>query len=185
MCKNYTREYELKNGQFVVIRNLKSQDAEAMICFMQTVDAESRFLSREPGEFCFSVEQERDIIAKSLKNEHTHWVVADLNGELTGVCEVSRVSAKQRFCHRAAIALVVLKQYWGLGIGTIFMNDAIAWGKEKGYEQLELGVVKGNEKALALYQRLGFVITGETRNALKYRDGTYADESIMWLDLQV
>ena len=49
-----------------------------------------------------------------------------------------------------------------------------------GYEQIELGVIDGNERAKALYEKAGFVETGRYKNAMKYDDGTYRDEIIMW-----
>ncbi|MDE7286034.1 MAG: hypothetical protein K2N55_04205 [Lachnospiraceae bacterium] len=45
-----------------------------------------------------------------------------------------------------------------------------------GYEQMELGVVEGNDRAKALYERFGFEATGKTPRALKYDDGSYKDE---------
>ena len=49
--------------------------------------------------------------------------------------------------------------------------------------QMELDVVKNNEKALEMYQRFGFEIIGTRKNALRYQDGTYADEYLMVKDL--
>lgn len=52
-----------------------------------------------------------------------------------------------------------------------------------GYEQIELGVIDGNERAKALYEKSGFVETGRYKNAMKYDDGTYRDEIMMWKKL--
>ena len=38
--------------------------------------------------------------------------------------------------------------------------------------QLELDVVEGNTRAMRLYEKMGFVITGELPNAIRLKDGT-------------
>ena len=48
--------------------------------------------------------------------------------------------------------------------------------KELGYEQAELTVVSGNDRAYHLYESLGFKEYGRISNANKYQDGTYADD---------
>lgn len=42
-----------------------------------------------------------------------------------------------------------------------------------------LNVIANNERAIALYKKMGFEICGTTPNGSKYKDGTYADEHIM------
>lgn len=44
---------------------------------------------------------------------------------------------------------------------------------------VELDVVKNNERALKMYQSFGFEIAGTRENALRYSDGSYADEYLM------
>ena len=55
--------------------------------------------------------------------------------------------------------------------------------KDTPYEQLELEVVAGNERAIRLYERFGFMEFARHPRKLKYRDGTYADIIMMMLDL--
>ena len=38
---------------------------------------------------------------------------------------------------------------------------------------------KNNDRALKMYQNFGFEIIGTKENALRYQDGTYADEYLM------
>ncbi len=63
------------------------------------------------------------------------------------------------------------------------MQGAIDWCRMKGVEQLELDVVTGNDRALAMYKSFGFEVCGLKKCALKYEDGTYADEHYMILFL--
>jgi len=56
--------------------------------------------------------------------------------------------------------------------------------KEQGYEQAELTVVEGNDRAYHLYESLGFKECGRVPNANKYDDGTYSDDILMVLSLR-
>lgn len=51
--------------------------------------------------------------------------------------------------------------------------------EKMGYEQLELGVCEDNERARALYTRLGFEEWGRKKRAYRLKDGTYLDEIVM------
>lgn len=81
------------------------------------------------------------------------------------------------------MGLAVLKAYWGKGIGKIMMQECISWCKNNGIEQLELEVVTDNHAAISLYKSFGFEVCGTKKHALKYSDGTYADEFNMVLFL--
>lgn len=63
------------------------------------------------------------------------------------------------------------------------MEECIAWCRSKGVTQLELDVVKENNRAIKMYQGFGFQITGTISNALHYPDDTYTDEYSMILEL--
>ena len=59
------------------------------------------------------------------------------------------------------------------------MEECIKWCRKMGVTQIELDVVKNNERALKMYKGFGFEIIGTKENALRYQDGTYADEYLM------
>lgn len=55
--------------------------------------------------------------------------------------------------------------------------------KEQGFEQAELTVVGGNDRAYRLYESLGFKECGRIPNANKYDDGTYSVDILMIMQL--
>lgn len=61
----------------------------------------------------------------------------------------------------------------------ITAEDELEFIKSQGYEQAELTVVGGNERAIHLYESFGFTEYGRLKNANKYDDGTYADDILM------
>ena len=172
-------QYLLKNGKSVTIRKPKVEDAEAIINVMTIADTETLFLARNPGEFCTPVERERQIIENVLADNDVEWFVAEYENEVIGQCSVGLVRRNARYRHRAEVAFVILKDYCNLGIGGKMMEECIKWCKNNGVTQIELDVVKNNERALKMYQGFGFKIIGTKENALRYQDGTYADEYLM------
>lgn len=179
----HSNTYTLKDGQTLTLRSPLEDDAQALIDLMRTADSETKFLAREPGELSFTLEQEKAFIRARTNDSNCCFLVAELGGEIVGSCSVGYVSTQKRFLHRAVMGLLLKKDYWNRGIGTNMMRECISWCREKGIEQLELDVVTQNTRAIALYEKFGFEICGTKKRALKYADGTYADEYLMCLFL--
>jgi ribosomal protein S18 acetylase RimI-like enzyme len=68
----------------------------------------------------------------------------------------------------------VLPEVRGRGVGRRLAEAAIAAAKEQGAERIELEVFASNTRAIALYEKLGFVREGVKRRARKL-DGEYDD----------
>ncbi len=169
-------EYTLKNGKTVTIRPPQPEDAPALVALFQQADTETRFLSREPGEFDYTVEQEAELARRMLEAPDRSWFAVFLDGKLVGQSSAALHGSRSRFRHRAGVGFVLLKEYWGMGIGGKMMETCLAWCREHGAEQVELEVVANNYRALQMYLSFGFKITGRRPNGIKYADGTYADE---------
>lgn len=180
---NHKEKYFLRNGKSVIIREPVIEDAEAMINLMKKVDTESRFLAREPGEFQTSIEREREIIQGAVADSNSTWFIAEVNGQVVGQCYIGLLRRYQRYRHRAEVAFVLLKNYWNQGIGGKMMQECIKWAHKMNVEKIELDVVCDNSNALKMYESFGFKISGNIHNALKYTDGTYANEYFMELEL--
>lgn len=179
----YQAKYDLKDKRKLIVRVPVVSDAQALIDYMKEVDCETRFLAREPGEFGFTVEQEEAFISSLADDSSSQLLIAEVEGQIVANCSVGIVMKNRRYLHRATLGVSVKQAYWGLGIGRTMMNECIKWCKENGVEQLELEVVTHNERALNMYKSLGFEIHGTEKHALKYGDGTYADEYFMILFL--
>jgi len=71
------------------------------------------------------------------------------------------------------------KSQWGKGYATEAMELIIEYGfNQLNLNMIYLGVVQFNERAAALYKRVGFVEEGRLRQRV-YRDGSYHDELSM------
>lgn len=181
--KTFRSEYTLKDGEKLVIRTPELGDEQNLIDQMKLVDSETRFLAREEGEFSFTLEQEREFIKNCLEDENRLFLLAEISGKIIANCSVGLISKNMRYLHRATMGIAVCKAYWNKSIGRKLMQECINWCKEKGVEQLELEVVTQNVRAISMYESFGFKTFGTKKHALKYGDGTYADEYYMILFL--
>jgi RimJ/RimL family protein N-acetyltransferase len=80
-------------------------------------------------------------------------------------------------------AIALYEEYWGLGIGTAMIEYLSELAAGIGWEQLDLEVVADNERGIALYKKCGFVESGRRHNALRFDDGTFHDEILMYKKL--
>jgi len=98
------------------------------------------------------------------------------------VCDV-RAAGRTRIAHVGGIAISIKRAYWHLGIGNIAMQAMIVFARSTNFlRTLSLEVREGNERAIALYKRYGFVEIGRHKAKINVR-GTYYDEILMDLDL--
>ena len=103
---------------------------------------------------------------------NTLMLMCIIDGKIAGNCQLTFYTGIKRK-HRADVAIALLKEYWGLGIGTRMFREMIRIAEEnENIIQLELDVVEGNTRAMRLYEKMGFVITGELPNAIRLKDGT-------------
>lgn len=166
----------LKNGKTAVLRSAEPSDAAAMIDYLKVTAGETPFLLRYPDEVNFTEEGERILLQSRSDDPSVVMLNAWVGGRLAGNCTLTPKGARRKICHRADVSIALRKAYWGLGLGKALLTRVLALAKELGYEQVELEVISGNDRALGLYQRLGFVQTGRMPNAFQYDNGTCRDE---------
>ena len=85
--------------------------------------------------------------------------------------------------HARQHAISIKRAYWRLGIGSIAMQAMVDFARStNALRALSLEVREGDERAIALYSRFGFVEVGRHKGKINVR-GTYFDEVLMDLDL--
>lgn len=164
-----------KRGQIVILRNAEESDAEDLIQYLRVVSAETPFLVREPEEITLTVEQEREFLRGKKESERELMLIAIANGKHIGNCSVMQLGTNRRYAHRCQIGIALYQEFCSRGIGRKMMEAALQKAKEAGYEQAELEVIAGNERAIYLYKQLGFEEFGVFPDNIKYKDGSYAD----------
>lgn len=97
---------------------------------------------------------------------------------------IDAVGACHKVSHRAEFGICLVKEYWGLGLGTALTKACVQCAKDAGYAQVELDVVADNVSAIHLYQKLGFVEYGRNPKGFCSRMSGYQELIYMRLDLE-
>ena len=73
------------------------------------------------------------------------------------------------------LLLLCIRNIVGEVFGKIMLKTILDMARNLGYEQAELEVAAGNERAISLYKNLGFEKYGVFPNNMKYANGQYTD----------
>ncbi len=164
-----------KSGRTVILRNAEASDGEVLIRYLRETTKETPFLLREPEEVTFTPEQEAAFLQRRLDDDRELMLIASVDGELAGSCSLMRAGPFRRYEHRCEVAIALYRKFCGTGIGEMMMRAVLEAAGTAGYEQAELEVMAENDRAMALYRKLGFEAYGRFPHNMKYQDGTYAD----------
>lgn len=159
------------------IRTIRPEDAEKYLALLHQLDRETRFLLLEPGERQTTAEETRTWIESIQRRDHSTVFVAERGGELVGFLQANGRELR-RVRHSLYLVVAIRQGYVGQGIGTRLFIAVEAWARERRIHRLHLSVMAHNERAIALYKKMGFLIEGLHRHALVV-DGEYVDEYAM------
>ena len=173
----------LKDSRTCVIRNGTECDAEAVLSNFILTHAQTDFLTTYPEETTFTVEQERAYLKKKADSDREIALVAEVEGTIVGTAGVDLLRAAEKTRHRASFGISIEQAYWGLGIGWALTNACIECAITAGYAQIELEVVADNKRALALYQRAGYVEYGRNPRGFRSRQSGWQETVLMRRDL--
>lgn len=168
-----------KDGNHWVLRNVQPSDAQGMLDYLRIVSGETPYLLRNVDEITFTLEGEKTILQSRLEEDGGFMMLAEKDGMIAGNCSLARKGGARRVRHRSSFAIAIKEEYWNLGLGSAMVNYVLELAKDLGYGQVELEVVEGNDRAKALYEKMGFQQTGVCPQALRYDDGSYRDEYCM------
>ena len=166
----------------IIYKEATALDAEKLLVHLHTVGAETDNLSFGKDDFNISPEKEARFIDRFRRSENDLMLVAEFDGIIVGNAIVEREKIK-RFSHRAEISLTVLRDYWGQGIGSELMRKMIDFAKESKIHSLFLYARADNYRAVSLYEKFGFVKTGEFKDYFLI-NGTYFNAVYMQLILE-
>lgn len=159
------------------IRLIQESDAEKFLALKKRLDEETKFMMLEPGERRETFEQTSEHIRQVLGTSNQAIFAAEMDGALVGYASVEG-GCYRRNRATGYIVAGVLQRAAGRGVGTRLFAALIDWARQAGLHRLELTVMTHNERAVALYKKMGFEIEGVKRENLLV-DGAWIDEYSM------
>ncbi|MFQ2321319.1 GNAT family N-acetyltransferase [Aeromonas dhakensis] len=147
------------------IRKAREQDIDAILELNRQI-GEIHF-AQAPQVFCPPSPEERAFLLAAIAAEGRLFCVAEQEGAVAGfltaridINETIPFLSKEPICRIGT--LVVDEGHRSRGIGKALIAHCDEWGKAQGASQLRLEVMAFNERAKALYERLGFKMLSQT-----------------------
>ncbi len=147
------------------IRKAREQDIDAILELNRQI-GEIHF-TQAPQVFCPPSPEERAFLLAAIAAEGRLFCVAEQDGAVAGfltaridINESIPFLSKEPICRIGT--LVVDEGHRSRGIGKALIAHCDEWGKAQGASQLRLEVMAFNERAKALYERLGFKMLSQT-----------------------
>ena len=173
-------EIILKDGRTAVLRTAQIADAAEMLAFRIKSLGQTDYLMQYPEEMAdYTIEKQLNFINRMIESPNDKMFTVIVDGKIAGTGQVS-FNTRIKTRHKAGIGIALIKEYWGLGIGSAIFTEIIKSAQSRdGVELLELEVIEGNERAIALYKKFGFEIVAEIPDAIRLKDGTSLKEITM------
>ena len=168
-----------RTGLEVEFKSADAGEAEVEIAYLKQCCGETRYLLSEPEDIEYTVEAEEAFLSDYEQSKHSLMLNAYVDGTLIGNGSFAPVGDAKRLSHRCSMGIALFQEFCGQGIGELLLGLLADWAKKSGFEIMELDVVSTNIHAIRLYEKLGFETIGKRKHAIKYKDGTYADEYLM------
>ena len=166
-------EYDL------LIREAEISDASEVIALLDQIGQESSFTSLDENGLSISESEMQIFIDKQAQSENQITLLAFLNDELAGIINVT-ADQRPRVRHIGDIFFGIKKTFWGSGLGSILMEEAIEWAKTSGViRRLQLTVQKRNLAAIHLYEKMGFITEGLQERGACIERGEFLDVYLM------
>jgi RimJ/RimL family protein N-acetyltransferase len=120
--------------------------------------------------------QIREFVLNIIKNGDPQFV-ALADGEVVGWCDIRRHFFATH-AHRGTLGMGIVPAYRGRGLGLRLIKTTLEQARNTGFVRIELDVHADNARAIALYDKVGFVREGVVR-AAAFIDGEYRDAIAM------
>jgi RimJ/RimL family protein N-acetyltransferase len=173
MKSGKTFSFEAKNGETIILRPVDEKDAQDIIKHVETIVKAGRYLQKEEPR---SLEEEIKFILETRLKGNMYTAV-ERKGKVVGIARVLKGELEMKK-HTGIFRTWIHPESQGLGIGKQVMNYTLRWGRTNNLHKLWLTVFSGNEKAVMVYEKAGFIIEGRQKNQAII-DGKFEDEIFM------
>ncbi|MGV1857398.1 GNAT family N-acetyltransferase [Rhizobium rhizogenes] len=148
---------------------IASQHIEGFHKALDTVARERKYLSLLEA---FPLEETRSFVLGMIRDGNPQFVALD--GEtVVGWCDISRHFFPSH-AHGSKLGMGIIPSYRGRGLGQRLIETTLQAARNAGFVRVELSVHADNARAIALYERVGFVREGIARKSACI-DGRYID----------
>ncbi|UCZ52030.1 GNAT family N-acetyltransferase [Bacillus shivajii] len=164
-----------KDGNRYTIRTAQVSDAEQMHKLTKSALKEGTGLVMSYDDFHMTVNDQMMKNDFTLRNPHTLQLIAVKKNIVIGILTID-IDGLKHTMHRGTLGVIIHPSYRSKGVGKALMTTALFWAHHFApLEKLELEVLSSNQKAIKLYERLGFFYEGRIHRFMRKTNGEYED----------
>jgi len=153
----------------ILIQPIASEHIEGFHKALDTVARERKYLTLLEA---FPLEETRAFVLGMIVKGNPQFV-ALAGSDVVGWCDISRHTFPSH-AHAGHLGMGIIPSYRGQGLGRRLIEATLQAASDTGIERVELSVHADNSRAIALYEKVGFVREGLACRAVRI-DGHYKD----------
>ena len=142
----------------IVIEKALPSDAAMLLEYFRQIGGETDNLTFGAEGLPISVEAEASFISQMEHSQDNVMLVAKENGRIVGTASLNRLS--RRMGHRGEFSVSVVKEYWNRGIGSLLLDEILAFARANSFKIIDLQVRSDNRSAIYMYEKYGFEKVG-------------------------
>lgn len=151
-----------------------------ILSFVQQLNDFDVMKTTSPSLDLYSLDETRNFVENRILNSISSesYIIEEREGKRAiGITSLTNIDTKNR--NAECIIDIGEKDYWGMGYGTEALKILLEYAfLELNLHRVSLRVFSFNEKAIHIYNKLGFRKEGVMRESL-YRNGTWHDIIMM------
>ncbi len=171
----------LSDGKILSIVQPGPELAPHVVAYVNQVGGESDNLTFGANQFDVTVSDEAELLKKTRESGFNLMIAGIIEGRVVSVANLSR-NPRERLKHIGVLGISVRKDFWGRGIARVMIETMITWAKDHGLKKIQLKVKSDNFRAIAIYEKIGFIREGLHPTEVLI-DGKYYDHISMGLEL--
>jgi RimJ/RimL family protein N-acetyltransferase len=171
-----TQRFTLRDGRAVHVRSVAPGDADELAQLVDAVASEPEtWLLMVPGQR--TGREWKPLIAQAETDPTSLMLAAVFEGHMVGNLGL-RPDPHGASARVVVLGMSVAADLRGAGVGAAMLKTALTWARARGFVKVTLSVFPHNRRAIAFYERHGFVTEGVRRRQFM-RQGRALDELLM------
>lgn len=166
----------LTDGRTITLRSANESDAASLLEANKLLFLDGEGMILVPEEYLLTEDEVKNWIQFHNDGPRDLLLVAESNGLIVG--NIGFRAAKPRRCaHWGTFAMGVQPEWRSCGVGNALLTSLLEWALSMmEIEKVTLAVRADNHRAIALYKKHGFVLSGCDKDYLRLSDGSYVDD---------